>query len=289
MKLTTACRLTIITLISMILTACPIPIPKGDLSDSRQNLGDSVPEFIVVGKTTRAEILMALGEPDGASEHSEWFVYLRTASTGGVVFVVAAGGGMGGVSFEGMTARRLLIYFDTDGVVKRAAHDTVACSANSVLVGSSTTAAHQTDPCTRKSPGDAPTQELWANATLDDERPYQVFASTWWHPGVRGFERIRALQPETPPTKGTLVVGARSLRFVLPESDSKSDPLIKVDYPAIADVFVDKFGRGRRVVIQRLSGTFESFSISGGVATDSEATEKTGELIKARWQETTVK
>lgn len=288
MKLTAACRLTIITLISMILTACPIPIPKGDLFDSRQNLGDSVPEFIVVGKTTRAEILLALGEPDGASEHSEWFVYLRTASTGGVAFVVAAGGGMGGVSFEGMTARRLHIYFDTDGVVKKATHDTVACSANSILVGNATTTPNQTDPCTRKSPGDASTQEVLANVTLDDERPYQAFASTWWHPGVRGFERIRAMQPETPPTKGTLVVGAKSLRFVLPESDSKSDPLIKVDYPAITEVFVDKLGRGRRVVIKRLSGTFESFSISGGVAADSDSTEKTGELIKARWQGITV-
>ncbi len=73
-----------VVLIPLALSGCLVlPIVPGDESDSRQNLGDKLPDFIVTGETTRADVLLALGEPDGESDHGEWFAYTRRTRTGG--------------------------------------------------------------------------------------------------------------------------------------------------------------------------------------------------------------
>jgi outer membrane protein assembly factor BamE (lipoprotein component of BamABCDE complex) len=289
MKIIAAARLSVIVLMSMTLAGCPVPMTPGDFSGSRLNVGDRVPDFIVVGRTTREEVLLALGEPDGISEHSEWFVYLRTASTGGMAFVVAAGGGVGGAFIGGISARRLVIHFDDDGVVKSAKHKFDSCSANSVVMGNASSENSKTEPCLRKAPDDVATKEVLASAQSTTNPPYQAFTSSWWHPGVRGFERLSQFQLEDPPTKGTLVVGMNSVRFISADSDSQSDPLLKVEYPAIAEVYVDSFGFSRRVVIKRTNGAYESFSITSGSWTDAAYTESAGATIKSRWQEETSK
>ncbi len=125
----------LIVLIPLTLAGCPIPLVPSDEDDSRLNVGDNVPDFIITGKTTRADVLLALGEPDGESEHGEWFAYTRRTSTGGVLFFMATLGGAGGASTEGMAYRRLMIQFDDAGVVKSARHELVTCSEKELLIG----------------------------------------------------------------------------------------------------------------------------------------------------------
>ncbi len=53
------------------------------------------------------------------------------------------------------------------------------------------------------------------------------------------------------------------------------------------DIYVDTFGRNRRVVIKRISGDYESFSMDRGVKVDVKLTGSAGDLIKSRWQAAT--
>ena len=103
------------------LSGCvPIPtLPFGDKEWSRQNIGDSVPGFIVIGQTTRADVMLALGDPDRRAENDTRFFYVRTPEEGGIAFLV--GGGMrGGVIGTPLTFRLLTIRFDASGVVSEA-------------------------------------------------------------------------------------------------------------------------------------------------------------------------
>jgi len=102
----------------LMLAGCvPIPIPAtGDREDSRQNIADGVPDFIVAGQTTRADVLLALGDPDQRAEDDRCFLYLRTSDEGGIAFVYG-GGGRGGITGQPVTFRMLTVTFDERGVV----------------------------------------------------------------------------------------------------------------------------------------------------------------------------
>jgi outer membrane protein assembly factor BamE (lipoprotein component of BamABCDE complex) len=95
----------------------PIPtLPFGDKEWSRQNIGDSVPGFVVSGQTTRADVILALGDPDRRTKDDMRFFYVRATEEGGVAFLV--GGGMrGGVVGTPVTYRLLTVDFDARGIV----------------------------------------------------------------------------------------------------------------------------------------------------------------------------
>ena len=70
------------------LAACgPVPLLPRDLQGSRHNLGERKPEFIVERVTTREEVLIRLGEPDGRWSEDQWFAYGSRRSEGGVLLM----------------------------------------------------------------------------------------------------------------------------------------------------------------------------------------------------------
>lgn len=108
----------LILLSPAILCGClPIPaLPTGDRPGTRQNISDSVPEFIIAGTTTRTEVLFKLGEPDHRGGDNSCFAYVRESEEGGVAFLY--GGGMrGGVTGIPVTFRILSVDFNSKGVV----------------------------------------------------------------------------------------------------------------------------------------------------------------------------
>ncbi|MDP2240977.1 MAG: hypothetical protein Q8K18_12555 [Burkholderiales bacterium] len=141
-----AARLIIFASILTTLAACPVPLPRGDTWESRQNIGDKVPDFIVPGKTARTDVLLALGEPDVTSENGMQFTYTRITSEGGVLFVMAAGGGAAGAGSETMTYRHLVILFDEAGVVTSARNERVSCSETLFGAGNSS---YRSPPCSK--------------------------------------------------------------------------------------------------------------------------------------------
>lgn len=99
-------------------SACvPIPVlPFGDRAGFRQNIDGTVPDFIVPGQTTRADVLLLLGEPDRREADDTHFLYIRETEEGGVAFMV--GGAMrGGIVGTPVTIRLLQLNFDRGGVV----------------------------------------------------------------------------------------------------------------------------------------------------------------------------
>ena len=108
---------TLIILLPAILCGClPIPaLPTGDRPGTRQNITDAVPKFIIAGTTTRAEIILKLGNPDHRGSDDSCFVYVRESEEGGVAFLY--GGGMrGGVTGIPVTFKILSVRFTNEGV-----------------------------------------------------------------------------------------------------------------------------------------------------------------------------
>jgi outer membrane protein assembly factor BamE (lipoprotein component of BamABCDE complex) len=131
-------RLLILGLIPALLSGCPIPIPAGYASSSRENIGPELPEMFIAGETTRADVLLLIGEPDLLADDESWMAYKSTYGKGGVVFVIAGGGGAGGVGGEKVQHRYLIVEFDANGRVESANFMDESCWEG-LVVGSSGT------------------------------------------------------------------------------------------------------------------------------------------------------
>ena len=221
--------------------------------------------------------MLALGEPDGASEHGAQFTYTRKTRDAGVMFVVATIGGSGGVSVERMIYRRLLIGFDEAGLVASARHEVVSCSERE-LDGA------RSAPCAEVSGQDVLAADPAGVRLAGGQTQGKAFAPALWSQDIRGFDKIKRFQLEPPGIAGVLVVGDQAILFLSPNADSKSEPMLKLPYTEIADVYVDAFGVSRRLVIKRTNGVYDSFSIAVGHAVYSKLAESAGELAKSRWQ-----
>jgi hypothetical protein len=109
----------------------PYPVPSGPLKDSRTNVPSHVPSWIVTGRTTRRELLLELGEPDGRGPGERWYSYGSAISHGGVggLLVIPSEAGVGGgyASHEIVEVRRLIVTFDEGGIVRDAKLDAKRC------------------------------------------------------------------------------------------------------------------------------------------------------------------
>lgn len=100
-----------------VLTGCPVPLVPRYEGGSRQNVGERMPDFIVEGTTTRDDLLLRMGEPDGRGPEDRWFAYGSRYNEGGVLFIAGAPGGVGGVGVSSIRYRRIVVRFDDRGVV----------------------------------------------------------------------------------------------------------------------------------------------------------------------------
>lgn len=110
-----------------LLSGCPVPIPSGYVASSRENISREVAESLTVGGSSREDVLLLLGEADGAATDGSWLAYGSIYRKGGVAFVMAAGGSAGAVGTEKLEYSRLLITFDERGLVTGTAFVTRDC------------------------------------------------------------------------------------------------------------------------------------------------------------------
>lgn len=107
------------------LCACvvvPVPISEGYRPETRANLPAQQPQTIAAGRSTRTDVLLALGTPDLQAPDESWFVYFSAFHKGGVSFeVVLLGGGALPLGALGHVSayqnRSLVLRFDAAGVV----------------------------------------------------------------------------------------------------------------------------------------------------------------------------
>jgi hypothetical protein len=116
----------------------PIPVARtsGAIPTYRSNIGDQAPATLVQGSTTRRQVLLELGEPDGRGADDRWFTYESVSRRGGLhwAYVVGAETGRGAIGSidDWDTARRLTIRFDDRGVIAGVSLDQKNCT-NSFL------------------------------------------------------------------------------------------------------------------------------------------------------------
>jgi len=93
------------------------------LSDSRADVTAASQRGIEVGKSTRVDVLLALGEPDGRAVDGRWFTYSSArAFEAGLV-------GMGGLmEYMKETVNRLVVRFDASGTVSSVDFQQSHCS-----------------------------------------------------------------------------------------------------------------------------------------------------------------
>ena len=124
---------------AMMATGCVFPVWWGPgFGASRHNLSPEGPTFIVASRTTRQEVLLTLGEPDGEAPDESWFAYGSAWTEGGagvavIVIAPAPGAGMAGGFFgtEKVVFRRLLVHFDAQGTVNASHFETRTCRESS--------------------------------------------------------------------------------------------------------------------------------------------------------------
>ncbi len=250
----------------------PIPTPAGDNPASRNNIGDAVPAFIAVGRTTRADVLLALGEPDLASQHGQLYTYVRVSSEGGVVLMVGAGMGAGGaIGSESMLYRFLTITFDKGGVVASARSEQTRCRQAQSGLDSST---RDFGPCAYP-PGQAQVLARFG----------RVFVPSRWVPGTPGYAWRQALRLVPPAPHGALVIGESRIEFFAENADDESTPLASTAYSDIDGMSLESTVAGQRAVVELRDGSKESFSVLHGDRVDASATAAAFDLARVRWQE----
>jgi len=118
-----------VALSCLMLTGCVIPYISGEIppSEYKRNVDKQTCSMLEIGKTTRKEVLLKLGEPDKVLDNDDTFIYEGEKTSGkklwDIIYIMPAGGysavvGSGGIGhgaeYEGY---RLVVKFNPMGVV----------------------------------------------------------------------------------------------------------------------------------------------------------------------------
>ena len=104
----------------------PFPLASGPLPDSRMNIPAQIPSAIAIGHTSRREVLLELGEPDGIGPNDAWYSYGSAFSHGGLGILTVSYGGSYDARHN-VEVRRLFLKFDSSGVVSSVNLETKRC------------------------------------------------------------------------------------------------------------------------------------------------------------------
>lgn len=143
-------RLTAALITSLAVAGCVIPLPPSESVTTRHNVGDAVPEAIVIGKTTRADVVSLLGEPDSATADHAVMVFGRNSSRGGALILIPGPpAGVLAMGVADVTDRRLVVRFDAQGIVSEATVERKDCwtAAIGAQHGAGSSSWGESEPC----------------------------------------------------------------------------------------------------------------------------------------------
>jgi hypothetical protein len=279
-------------------------VPPTVDSASRGNVAKEVPAVLLAGKSSRADVLLTLGEPDGRGPGDAWFTYAttRTWMIGGVFLGMGSAAAMGG----GQSETRLLIKFDEAGLVAEARVDSRTCPQGGLMI----TGGNQnsdldvgTKDCLDPAGGDlnsgsqqdqAQTQRDFARLVPDavDERVERVFANTVWYGQVASsYARAKKLMNQEIPSSN-LIVSDKSLvlsngTIPDPGAGTALPSPVHLAYREIASVEVVNFVLNRWVAVRTNDGKtyyFAVLSYETPGAVDRIQTQAAGDLIRSKLQ-----
>ncbi|MDH4315456.1 MAG: hypothetical protein OEW68_11490 [Gammaproteobacteria bacterium] len=160
--------------------------------ESRSNLGDGVPAFIIIGSTPRTEVMRVLGAPEVEALNGHWAYYesnyLQMES--GAWVVALSNFGRWPVHNE-FLFRRLLLRYDTMGTVTEVEFDSAQCADLFFLTDVSDVAEVDLKRCPMLQQDVAmrterQTERMW-QAFPSEEEPVRWFEHALWLSGKRMF------------------------------------------------------------------------------------------------------
>jgi hypothetical protein len=119
----------------LVLSGCIVPIPPHHDTSGRRNVPAVIPDWLEPGRTTLAEALFRLGEPDDVAIDERTLGWVSVDDLGGVALFYAAGPGGAGMVVIRDRFRRLVVQFTDDGIVTNRWPQSANCSSGLWGVG----------------------------------------------------------------------------------------------------------------------------------------------------------
>ncbi|HEY9171952.1 MAG TPA: hypothetical protein VI136_06700 [Verrucomicrobiae bacterium] len=234
-----------------------IPTPEFNSGAARANISKHTANQFQPGQTTRADVILALGEPDAVSPNERDLAY-RAEKICGFWFVGGYYSGAAGVVSKD---RCLVLSFDTEGRLQKVERSTqwfALGTPDKVLPGTSPIAhALLCEPIHKQHPGE-------------------------WFPGLNGF-RDKGWE-RFPGQPGQFLLSESNVFFVTRAQLANTSPAFTAPYASLVECRVDNYFFGRRLVIRTRDGYFHTFTLQqkNGGACDREATQAVCDFLNAR-------
>jgi outer membrane protein assembly factor BamE (lipoprotein component of BamABCDE complex) len=238
-----------------------IPTPHSDSGYARTNVNQHAQEQFVPGKTTREDVIVALGEPDAVSMDEHHLAYRSEK----VVALWIVGGGYSATGGTIYKNRFYVFEFDSQGRFQtvrqtgqlgmvEGAHEPQLANPALSLASSSSTVAN-------------------------------VSRSAFWMRDINGFQGLKG--QFSIGKAGQLMLTESNLVFSTESQFADAEPELKLPLTSITNVCVAKSSFLRRLVVQTDAGKIHSFEIVkpsglGGVWQDKPAMQAACDFIQSR-------
>jgi len=263
-------------LLALAMSGCiPIVYTARYEAPSRQNLTDEVLGLAEVGRSSMADVVLALGDPDTVAADESWIAYASTfrEGGGGAALLLAGGGSAGllGGATKQMLYRRLLVRFDGAGVVAEATLNVVDCSEADFYLGQGVSSS---PPCFDVTSRDLLALDLAARLQAQGETHVVTLNHVEWL---------------TTRERGMLALSDTAIHFV-PSVDSRwtGSPGVKLALADLTDAqpapkVWGLFPEGRpRVILRRGEEEVAAFVVRVADVDDAARTTEALELVRER-------
>jgi outer membrane protein assembly factor BamE (lipoprotein component of BamABCDE complex) len=239
-----------------------IPTPHSDSGYARTNVNQQAQEQFVPGKTTREDVITALGEPDAVSMDERQLAYRSEK----VVALWIVGGGYSATGGTIYRERFFVFEFDPQGRFQTARQSKPWA------------------PVQGEHPPELPNSAYYFLG-ISNRMVVDVSRSAFWLPDINGFQGLKG--QFTIGKAGQLLLTESNLVFSTESQLANAEPELKLPLASITNVCVAKYSFCRRLVVQTDAGKVHSFEIIkpsglGGVWQDKPAMQAACDFIQSK-------
>ena len=260
-----------ITLLALILalsaTSCLIiPMPHYDSGYARTNVVQHTQQQFAPGQTTRADVLLALGEPDAVSRDEHQLAYRSEK----IMALWIVGGGNYATGGNIYKNRFYVFEFNPDGL-----YQTNRQTGQFSMVEGA-------DEPQLISPAFKSEGTNGMSVTEAGEPVRHEYPKSFWLAGVDGYHSQGSTSLTGQP--GRLWLTETNLAFMTESQFANTAPALSLPFTALSEARVDKFFMSRRLVVRLQSGEIHAFAInsSGGIWQDKPAMQTVCDLIQSK-------
>ena len=264
--LRTGWRLAFLLALTSGLTGCLVIPLNRNSGSARTNLQGQSRQRFVPGQTTRAEVILALGEPDAASSDESQLAYRSEKE---VAVWVLVGGGYGGGAAAGSVFKNHFWIFEFD---PQGRFETAKESGRWGLLEGDRDLSLKSP---RKLFGIADSSVLDSPEAIRFE-----FPRVYWLAGIDGYRpKGSSLLIGEP---GVLFCTESNLFFVTQGQFGNAKPALELRLATVSEAHIDKYFLARRLVVRLNGGEVHSFQILKGLSQDTRAMKTACDFIRSR-------